>query len=521
MAFTSFSFLAFLSCAVAAYYVLPKRAQWGVLLGAGMVFYCAGGGWTLGYVLYTALTVYAAGLALGWCRDQADKLPKEQKKVAARYKSRRQLICLAVCLANFGVLYVLKYWNFTAGLLQPLADRVLHGAQIPLSALLVPMGVSYFMFQSVGYVIDVYRGKYPPERNFCKLLLFVSFFPQMVQGPISRFHELAPQLFAGRELDYTNLKYGIQLAMWGYFKKLVIADRAAVLVSTVMDNPWDYGGAIQGIGVLFYCIQLYGDFSGGIDVTRGMAKLFGIDLAENFRRPLFATSLTDFWRRWHITLGAWMRDYLFYPLSLSKPFARLGKLTRKHIGGKLGKIIPTSLATFIIYFIIGIWHGASWRYIFYGFWNGTLITLGILLPFQRTKERLHIDDKSAWYVLFQIARTNFIIFLGRYFTRAPRLLTAAWMVKETFLHPRLSDLWNGALLSLGLGAADLAVILVGMAVVLGVEFYQERGGHVRAALERTPFLIQWLSILVSLLVLLCFGILRADHISSNFIYMNY
>lgn len=201
----------------------------------------------------------------------------------------------------------------------------------------------------------------------------------MVQGPISRFGDLGPQLLAGRSLDFGNLKYGIQLMLWGYFKKLVIADRAAVLVSSVLDHPWDHSGSILAVGVLFYCIQLYGDFSGGIDITRGVAKLFGIDLAENFRRPLYATSLTDFWRRWHITLGTWMRDYLFYPLSLSKPFGKLGKLTRRHIKGKLGKILPTSLATFLVYLVIGIWHGANWRYIAFGFWNGGIITLSLLL----------------------------------------------------------------------------------------------------------------------------------------------
>ena len=176
---------------------------------------------------------------------------------------------------------------------------------------------------------------------------------------------------------------------------MVIADRAAVLVNTVLDDPWSYSGSILAVGVLFYCIQLYGDFSGGIDITRGVARLFGIDLAENFRRPLFSTSLTDFWRRWHITLGAWMRDYLFYPLSLSKPFGKLGKFTRKHLKGKLGKILPTSLATFLVYFVIGIWHGANWRYVAFGFWNGGIITLSLLLaPYFCAGSRPYVSTTS-------------------------------------------------------------------------------------------------------------------------------
>lgn len=524
MAFTSLSFVALVGASLLLYCLAPAGARWFVLLAASMAFYCAGGIKTVGYVFYTAAVVYCAGLLLGhWNAKRRAAPPETRKAVAARYKRYRRLTVLAACLLNFGLLYFLKYWNFTAQLLQPLVDRVAHGRQLPVSGLLLPLGVSFFMFQSVGYVIDVYRDKYAPERNPLKLLLFVSFFPQMVQGPISRYDQLAPQLLKGERPCCDDVKYGIQLALWGCFKKLVIADRAAVLVNTVMDSPWSFGGAVQGAAILFYCIQLYGDFSGGIDITRGVAQMFGIHMAENFRRPLFAVSLADFWRRWHITLGAWMRDYLFYPLSLSKPFGRLGRFTRKHLGGTLGKIFPTSLATFIIYFVIGVWHGANWRYIAFGFWNGALITMSLLLApwFQRLKSALRIDDRAPWYRVFQVARTCFLVFLGRYITRAPRLLTAVWMVKETFLHPRLSDLWNGTLLTLGLGGFDLAVIAAGTAVLVGVEWFQERGGEVRRTLERQSFFVQWLAIAVPLAALFCLGILRADYISSGFLYQQF
>lgn len=524
MALTSLSFLALVGLALLLYYLVPKSVQWVLLLAVSLIFYWVGGGKTILYVLYTAATVYFCGLALGHYNAIKRAAPKEERKaITARYKTSRRLVVLVACLANFVLLYILKYWNFTADLLQPLADQVAPGTQIPLSELILPLGVSFFMFQSVGYVIDVYRDKYLPERNFAKLLLFVSFFPQMIQGPISRFHELAPQLLAKRSVDFTNLKYGIQLAMWGYFKKLVIADRAAVLVNTVLDDPWSHSGSVLAVSIFFYCIQLYGDFSGGIDITRGVAKMFGIDLAENFRRPLYSTSLTDFWRRWHITLGAWMRDYLFYPLSLSKPFGRLGRFTRKHIKGKLGKIIPTSLATFIIYFVIGIWHGANWRYIAFGFWNGAIITASLLLAprFVRWKEALHIDDKSKGWHLFQLARTNFLVFLGRYITRAPRFLTAVWMVKETFLHPHLSDLWNGTLLTLGLGRGDFLILFLAVVTLLCAEWYQEKKGPIRPRLEQASVPVQLVCIIVPLLVLLCFGVLRADYISSDFIYKQF
>ena len=218
-----------------------------------------------------------------------------------------------------------------------------------------------------------------------------------------------------------------------------------------------------------------------------------------------------------------MRDYLFYPLSLSKPFGRLGKFTRKHIQGKLGKILPTSLATFIVYFVIGIWHGANWRYIAFGFWNGGIITLSLLLAprFYQWKQALHINDKSKGWHFFQLVRTNLIVFFGRYITRAPRFLTAVWMAKETVLHPHWADLTNGTLLTLGLTVRDYLVLLLSVAVMLLAEWYQETRGEIRPVLEKQSPFVQWVAIVVPLVVLFCFGVLRAEYISSDFIYKQF
>ncbi|MBR2831380.1 MAG: MBOAT family protein [Oscillospiraceae bacterium] len=509
MSLTSPGFLILLAAAAAVYYLAPKKLRWIVLLAAGLAFYCVGGGLAVLYVLFTALVVYVCGLALG-------RLNEKRRADGDRRLAARRWCVAAACLLNFGLLFFLKYWNFTAQLLSPL----LGGRDLGVSGLLMPLGVSFFMFQSVGYVVDVYRDKVAPERNPLKLLLFVSFFPQMVQGPISRFGELAPQLLAERRFDADHVKYGLQQMMWGYMKKLIIADRAAVLVNTVMGDPWSHGGAVQALGVLFYCVQLYCDFSGGIDIAVGAARLFGIELAANFKRPLFSVSLADFWRRWHITLGAWMRDYVFYPISLSKPFARLGKAARRRFPGKLGKVIPTSLATFIVYLIIGVWHGANFRYIAFGFWNGAIITLSILLApaFESWKSRLGVRETGPWRA-FRMAHTAVIVFFGRYITRAPRLLTALWMVKELFVHPRFQEL--GAVGELGLGAGDLLIVAAGVLILVLVELFEEKRGDIRLWLEKRPPLIQWLAIALPLLAILCLGILRGSHISSDFIYKQF
>jgi len=518
MAFTSGTFLLLVAAAVAVYYVTPGRWQWLVLLAASMVFYLAGGLQALVWLLAVIAVTWAAGLLLQRLNDSRSRLEKGDKAAQTALRRKKKAVVAAACVLCFGLLFAMKYWDFTVDLLPEAV-----GGRLPRWDFVMPLGLSFFIFQSIGYVVDVYRGKVQAQKNPARYALFVSFFPQMVQGPIGRYDALAPQLLAERKLDWQNIQFGIQLAMWGYFKKMVIADRAAVVVNRVMVENSPYGGAVIAFAVLLYCVQLYCDFSGGIDITRGVARMLGIEMAENFRRPIFATSLADYWRRWHITLGQWMRDYLFYPLSLSKPFARLGKWARKHIGGLPGKILATSLATFVIYFVIGIWHGANFRYIAYGFWNGALITASLLMErrFQSWKQALHINGDSTGWRLFMTARTMVLVFLGRYLTRAPRLMTALRMLKTTFLDIRPGQVLDGTLLRLGLQFSDYAVIAVGMAVLLVVEYKQEKGMKVRETLAKQRPAVQYLALLIPLLVIFFLGVFRTGYISSEFIYKQF
>ena len=247
--------------------------------------------------------------------------------------------------------------------------------------------------------------------------------------------------------------------------------------------------------------------------------MMGFSLPENFRLPYLSISVTEFWRRWHITLGSWMRDYVFYPLSLSKPFGKLGKWARKHLKGTPGKIFATSAATFIVYLIIGIWHGANFRYIAFGLWNGTLITASLLMErrFLAWKSVLHINDKSTGWRIFMTVRTALLVFIGRYFTRAPRLTVVFSLLKTTVLHPNFVELPH-KILTLGLTAGDLLIVAAGILIVHIVEFFEERGTDVRGWLNARKSSVQVLILLVSLLILAFFGIFRSGYISSEFIY---
>ena len=323
MSIVSLEFIAFVLISLFFYYILPSKIRWLALLIMSYTFYFIGGGGTIVYLIFTTITTYLAARGidfLNYKNHEAKK--KQQEKLLKKIKLQKRLMVAFAAISNFSLLFFFKYWNYTVTTINGLLDA----ERLPVFELILPLGISFYIFQSIGYVIDVYRNKYKAEKNIFKFALFVSFFPQIVQGPISRFEQLGNQLFNSKPFSYDNLREGIQLAMWGYLKKLVIADRAAIVVNQVFNHYTDYDGGIILLGVIFYCIQLYCDFSGGIDISRAVAKMFGIDLVENFKRPIFAKSLADFWRRWHISLGSWMKDYLFYPLSLSKPFIKLRKM---------------------------------------------------------------------------------------------------------------------------------------------------------------------------------------------------
>jgi len=523
MSFVSLEFIMFVIASLALYYLMPLKIRWIALLIVSYAFYLIGGGATIAYLAFTTLTTYFAGIIIGRLNLRAEKIKEEnlelKKRQIEKIKLRKRLMVAFAAISNFSLLFFFKYWNFTAEAI----NGVIDSNRLPIFNLILPLGISFYMFQSIGYVIDLYRNKYPAEKNIFKYALFVSFFPQVVQGPISRFDSLGSQLTNGNKFSWDNLKEGIQVALWGYLKKLVIADRAAIIVNMVFDKYTNYDGGVILVGVILYCIQLYCDFSGGIDITRGIAKMFGIELIQNFKRPIFATSLADFWRRWHISLGTWMKDYLFYPLSLSKPFIKLGKFIRNHIGGKAGKIIPVSIVTFIVYFAIGIWHGASWKYIVFGIWNGTIITISLLLEplFIKIKEKLHIDDKKIWYRIFQIIRTSIIVLIGRYITRASRFLAGVEMLKLTICNFSIKGITDGTLLNMGLTMQDFIVIIVGTIVLLVAELFDENGKNLRLRIDKSSFKVQWIVMMVSLIVLLIFGICRGDYIASEFIYKQF
>lgn len=423
-------------------------------------------------------------------------------------------------LLSFGVLAVCKYTNFMIGNINGILAMTKATGRLSVLKLTLPLGISFYTFQSVSYVVDVYRGKHEPQKNFFKYALFVSFFPQLLQGPIGRYERLGSQLYEGHSYDLRNIQFGVQRILWGMLKKMVLADRVNAAVTLIFNNYWNYGGWINVFGVILYSIQLYADFSGGIDITIGVAQMFGITMDENFRQPYFSRSISEFWRRWHITLGTWMKDYIFYPFSLSKCMNKFGKWCKKTFGNNIGKLLPVSLANLLVFFIVGIWHGAAWKYIMYGMYNGVIIAAsGMLAPvYAKIHTKLHINPKSWWYQGFCIIRTFILVNIGFYFDMAPDLYAANVMLAETFTKAHLSQISMATVKAVGLSVQDLIIVGVGCLIIFIVSLLKEKGMNIRETIAQKNIAVRWIIYIAFIMFILIYG---STATTSDFIYANF
>lgn len=492
MSFISMKFLLFICLTAAGYYLIPKKWQWGWLLLFSYLYYLSSGWKMTLFLIYVTMVTYGAGLALH-AVEERDSIDKQTKK-----RRKKQVLILALVL-DFGLLAILKYTNFFIENL----DYLFH-LELSFRNLILPIGLSFYTFQSAGYLMDVYWKRCEPERSPLRFALFVSFFPQILQGPIGRFDHLAHQLYESHSFDRVRIEHGVQRILWGYFKKLVVADTAAIFVNAAFDEYTTYTG-IAIFGVLAYSAQLYGDFSGGMDIVIGIAQLFGIELDENFKRPYFAVSITDFWHRWHITLGTWMKDYIFYPLSLSKWMGKLGKSAKKIFGKTYGRALPICLANIVVFLVVGIWHGAAWKFIVYGLYNGLIIGFsGLMVQNYRSwKKRLHINDKSNGWKVFQIVRTFLLVNISWFFDRADTIPQALQMMKNAVTNFAPKQLLE---IQVGTGNAGvkytilaLGILVISCLAVFVVSLLQERGIQIRNALAARPWVIRWIAYMALLM----------------------
>lgn len=527
MTINSLNFVLFVAIVCLIYFVFPKKIKWVVLLVANYIFYFICSKWLIVYMLITTLSIYILALIMGKidvktkekCREEADR--KIKKEIKNKEKRNKKLLVALAVLINFGILIALKYCNFINQNLNAFFNAIKVTIRMPLKNIVLPLGISYYTLQAISYVVDVYRGKYLPDKHFGRVALFVSFFPQMVEGPIGRYDELANQLYEPHKFNYKNVKIGIQLMLWGYFKKMVIADRAGMYVNAVFGNYQAYAGLPTFMAAAMYTLQIYAEFSGCIDIVRGVAQIFGITMAENFKRPFFSKSVQEFWRRWHITLGTWFKEYIFYPISFSKLTVKISELAKKVFKTSyITKLIPAIFALFFVWFGNGIWHGASWKYIFYGLYYYIIMVLGMLLePLgKRILKIVKINKDTFSYKLFQIIRTSIFVVFGMLIFRAGNLHIAWKMFKQIFTITNLEMLFNGRLFAIGITNADFNILVVSVIIIFIVSLLQEKGYKIREEIAKQNLPFRWLLYYIIIFAIIIFGIYGPGYVASNFIY---
>jgi D-alanyl-lipoteichoic acid acyltransferase DltB (MBOAT superfamily) len=526
--FTSYEFILFIAICFILYYVIPRRLQWVLLLAASFLFYYwSGPAYPLFLVAVGALTYTGARLVErkqtssdAWLLVHRAELSKEErkqwKKKTARAKRMYMLAGLLACLVILGVF---KYTNFFIGNVNALLAAAGSGRRFDTVQLLLPMGLSFYTFQSLGYLLDVYMGKVKAERNFFKYLLFVSFFPQLIQGPISRYSQVAESMYAEHPFEWKRVRFGLERMLWGFFKKLVVADTISPAVVCIMGDADSYTGAWVLVGIFFYAAQLYADFSGGIDITIGIAEVFGITLPENFIRPYLSKNIAEFWRRWHITMGTWFRDYIFYPMSVAPSMMRLTQKCKARFGKGAARRVPIYLATMVTWFATGIWHGASWNFIVWGLLNGVVILASEELKplYDRFHARFPRLVRTKGYGAFQIVRTFLLMGCLRMLDCYRNVGITMRMFVSMFTDFKLGALSAEEFLSFGVTKAQYVIVAAGCVIMAAVSICG-RKESVREQIAAFPYAAKYAVFAGLFFAVLLFGSYGYGFDAAQFIY---
>ncbi len=484
MLFNSLQFLIFFPLVTVAYFALPHRRRWALLLAASCYFYMA---FVPAYILilfFTILVDYVAGRAIEGARG-----------------AKRKWILLASIAANVGVLAFFKYFNFLNANLQGLAEFIGWNYPVESLGILLPIGLSFHTFQSLSYTIEVYRGNYPAERHLGIFALYVMFYPQLVAGPIERPQNLLSEFHVRHRFDYRRVTDGLKLMTWGFFKKVVIADRLAILVNQVYGSPTDYQGLPLVVATVFFAYQIYCDFSGYSDIAIGSAQVMGFRLMQNFDRPYASTSISEFWRRWHISLSTWFRDYLYIPL-----------------GGNRVARWRWQLNLVITFLVSGLWHGANWTFVAWGALHGFYLVFSIWTATIRGKlvHAVGLDRHPTLHRAASVLIIFPLVCFAWIFFRATSISEALYIVTHLFATPFLPEGGVGALFDLELDAVELAIALVAIAI-LEIAQHVQGTGSIRERLATRPVLVRWAAYYALVMCILVFGVFSQQ----EFIYFQF
>ncbi len=509
---------------VIAYQICPKKIRPILLLlvSYGLFFYVSK--WLLVFMLISSLTIYLTGLYVlknnNLQEKELEKKDIDKKEIKEKYKKKNKRIIILTLFINIAILFVFKYLKFFTINTNLLLDLFKVDYQLRIFRFAAPIGISFYTLQALSYILDILNKKIEPSKNIIQVFLYLTFFPTVMEGPITRFDEVSEDLMKGEKVTYKNFTFGYQRILYGFFKKYVIADRLNILVKLVFLNYMDYSSPVVFLGAIAYTILLYCEFSGTMDVVIGIGEIFNIKIPENFKQPFFSKNISDFWSRWHISLGHWFKDFIFYPVSLSKPLKKLNTKIREHVKGRLGPLVCGGIALFCVWSLNGLWHGAGWTFIFYGMYHFTLILLGNIFEpiIASICTKLKINRENKFYVYLRIFKTWIFIFLGELFFRAPTMKVGIGMTKRIF---SFKGLQSHELLNLGLDLKDYTILFIAIIILFVIGILREKNINIREEISKKHIVIRWLIYYILIFSIIIFGAYGKGYIPVDPIYADF
>ncbi|MCR4718082.1 MAG: MBOAT family protein [Firmicutes bacterium] len=488
MLFNSFNFLIFFPTVTLVYFLIPQKIKYLWLLAASYFFYMS---WNPKYavlILTSTAITFLSGIVIS----------------GAKTKKAKKWAVFASFSLNLAILFVFKYFYFALDNLNTVRTFLNLSAYMPKFDIILPVGISFYTFQALSYTVDVYRGDVAPEKNFFKYALFVSFFPQLVAGPIERSKNLLSQVNEEHYFDYLRVRRGLLVMLWGYFLKLVIADRAAILVNTVYDNLTSFNGVHIAIATACFAVQIYCDFASYSLIAIGAAEVMGFRLMQNFRRPYFAISIADFWRRWHISLSTWFRDYLYIPL-----------------GGNRKGTVRKYLNLMIVFLVSGLWHGASWHFVIWGAIHGLYQIFEGITKGVRTSiiKAIKINADNFAYVWFKRITVFVLVCFAWIFFRSPDMTAANEAIRRIFTDFGSIDF--AKMTDFGVDVPNAVSLACAVLVLFAVSLFANKNNDIITGIEKMIFPVRWTVYLALLFAVLVFGIYGPGFEASQFIYFQF
>ncbi len=520
MAYNVNSYYIFLPVVMLIYQLTPKRKRWYVLLAASLTFFWMISNQLIAWGLITAGITYGTAILIDHYQGAVKKIDRRDKEARGAVQKRSRRVLQIGIFGVVGILVGLKYSVFTLETVQQVTHHLGGNTSFSLPKILVPVGISFYTLQAVSYLLDVYWKREKAEKNFLRVVLFLTFFPTLMEGPILQWNDTRETLYAGEPITGESIAQGALRIIWGLFKRMIVADRLNTVVTILYLPKKEYTGAMILMTAVVTTVQLYLEFAGTIDIVIGSARIFQVRVPENFRQPFESQSAAEFWRRWHITLGRWFKNYIFYPVTTSNLVKKWNKWSRPKYGKYITTVGTSAMALFPVWILNGLWHGPKWPYILYGVYYFVVLLAEVALQpvGEKLRRLIHVSDDNIWIQRWHCVRTWVIILAGEMLFRAETFSQFLKMCRNLFRGPFFSSDMVVTLLHMKLDLGDWFVVMVGTVIVFAVEYFQERKPDLLEKVPSLPIIPRWGIYYALIISILVFGAYGAGYQTVDLIY---